>query len=399
MNLQIKISTLSLIALGMLNSCNDDDRVDSTVETPANYSFTRNSSSTVDFSGQTTRIEMSEEIAAALLDNSLTEAEIDSKFAHAQGANNFSDPALNQSGKSVRSKVAASIDYFGSNSTVSAAIKADFDAFIAQQVNEVFPAWNNTASKGVPGNLQQLGGGAVRYLNADGLEYNQAFAKSLIGGLMTDQMLNNYLSPLVLDAADNRSDNDQGILVEGKNYTSMEHKWDEAYGYLYGAEPTPANPSLNQDSFLNKYLASVEADSDFTGIASTIHNAFKLGRAAIVAGDYELRDQQAQIIRENVSKVIAVRAVFYLQSGKSSLVNDKAKAFHSLSEGYGFIYSLQFTREPGTNQPYFSRTEVQAMLDQLTVNDGFWDISATTLDQISNQISNRFSFSTAQAAG
>ncbi|BAO55685.1 DUF4856 domain-containing protein [Nonlabens marinus] len=400
MKIRIPLLTTSVLSLLAFYSCDDDnDIVDPImVEAPATYSFTRNNSSTVNFSGQTTRIEMSEATAQAFLNTSFTEAEIDGKFAHTQGSNDFDDPELNQSDKSVRSKVAASIDFFGSNSTASAAIKSDFDSFISRQVNEVFPAWNNTASKGVPGNLQQAGGGAVRYINGDGLEYNQAFAKSLIGGLMTDQMLNNYLSPLVLDEADNRLENDQKILAAGKNYTTMEHKWDEAYGYLYGAESTPATPVLNQDSFLNKYVASVEADADFTGIAANIYNAFKLGRAAIVAGDYELRDQQAQIIRENVSKVIGVRAVYYLQSGKAKLSSDKASAFHGLSEGYGFIYSLQFTREPNTNQPYFSRNEVQSMLDQLTAGDGFWDVSPATLDQLSDQISARFSFTTAQAA-
>jgi len=401
MKTRLNLLTVSCIALGAFYSCDDTDDIINpvNVEAPATYSFTRNNSTTVDFSGQTTRIEMSEVILDALLDNSLTEANIDGKFGHIQGSNDFSDPELNASDKSVRSKVAASVDYFGSNSTAAAAIKADFDGYIAQQVNEIFPVWNNTASKGVPGNLQQAGGGSIRYINGDGLEYNQAFAKALLGGLMTDQMLNNYLSPLVLDEADNRLDNDLEVLNTGKNYTTMEHKWDEAYGYLYGAEATPATPTLDQDSFLSEYLDRVEADGDFSGIAGDIYDAFKLGRAAIVAGDYELRDQQALIIRENVSKVIAVRAVFYLQAGKGDLATDKAKAFHALSEAYGFIYSLQFTREPNTNQPYFSRTEVQEMLNLLTANDGFWDVSAATLNQMSDQISSRFGFTTAQAAG
>jgi len=392
-------SSLFVLSIAALISCdNDDDLSNNNIQAPVSFEFVRNNTSTVSFSGQTTRIAMSEEILDALKDNTLSETTIDNKFAHIEGANDFTDPALNASDKSVRSKVAASADYFSSNSTVAAAVKADFDGYISSQVNEVFPAWNNTASKGVPGNLQQAGGGTTRYVNGDGLEYNQAFAKSLIGGLMTDQMLNNYLSPAVLDEASNRADNDNGVLVSGKNYTNMEHKWDEAYGYLYGAEATPATPSLDQDSFLNEYLDRVESDSDFTGIAQTIFDAFKLGRAAIVAGDYDLRDEQAQIIKENVSKVIAVRAVFYLQNGKNKLDIDKASAFHGLSEAYGFIYSLQFTRQPNSNIPYFTRNEVQTMLDQLTVNDGFWDITPATLDSLSDTISNEFGFTTAQAA-
>ena len=55
----------------------------------------------------------------------------------------------------------------------------------------------------------------------------------------------------------------------------------------------PHYRSRCNDSFLNKYLSRVEGDSDFAGIAEEIYNAFKLGRAAIVAKDYTTRNVQA----------------------------------------------------------------------------------------------------------
>ena len=42
------------------------------------------------------------------------------------------------------------------------------------------------------------------------------------------------------------------------------------------------------------------------GIADAIYDAFKLGRAAIVAKDYTLRDEQAAIIKVELSKVVGV---------------------------------------------------------------------------------------------
>ena len=89
---------------------------------------------------------------------------------------------LNASSKNVRSKTAASADYFSSNSTDANAIKADFDSWISLQVNDVFPNWENIASPGNAGLAQELGG-SIRYVNEKGLEYNQAFAKSLNGAL------------------------------------------------------------------------------------------------------------------------------------------------------------------------------------------------------------------------
>jgi len=397
-----KIAFSLLVIGGLFTSCSSDDdnsgNDDQNVEAPVTYQFNRNGNSTVSFGGQTTRIAMSEELVSALKNNTTTEAQLDAMFAHNEGENDFSDPDLNASGKNIRSKTAASTDYFSSNTTDANAIKADFDGWIEAQVAEVFPNWETIATPGNAGQLQELGGGSTRYINAKGLEYNQAFAKSLIGALMTDQLVNNYLSTAVLDAGDNRANNDNDVLEEGKNYTTMEHKWDEAYGYLYGAEENPDTPVLGADNFLNKYLDRVNSDPDFEGIADDIYNAFKLGRAAIVAKNYTVRDEQAEIIKEKISMVIAVRAVHYLQAGKETLGSDFASAFHDLSEGYGFVYSLQFTRVANTSNPYFTKSQVDAYIAQLMEDNGFWDVTSETLDQISNEISSEFGFTTAQAA-
>jgi len=231
----MKKLALSLCVIGCLfASCSSDDdnggRGEPQVVAPVTYTFARNGNSTISFGGQTTRIAMAGELASAIKDNTKTEVQLDAMFAHVEGANDFGDADLNASGKSVRSKTAASTDYYASNTTEANAIKADFDGWIASQVSDVFPNWGTTATAGNAGQLQEAGGGSTRYINGKGLEFDQVFAKSLIGVLMTDQILNNYLSPVVLDAGDNRANNDNGVLSDGKDYTTMEHKWDEAYG-------------------------------------------------------------------------------------------------------------------------------------------------------------------------
>lgn len=393
-----RILSIVAVAAILFTSCSNDDDNSNPIETPATYAFSRNNASTVDFSGQTTRIAMADALVNALKDNTKTQAQLDGMFAHAQGNADFTDANLNASDKNVRSKTAASTDFFASNTTDANAIKADFDGWIASQVTNVFPKWNTVATAGNAGQLQQSGGGTIRYINAKGLEYNQALAKGLIGALMLDQILNNYLSPAVLDAGTNVADNNNGVLESGKSYTSMEHKWDEAYGYLYGSEVDPAVPVLDADQFLSEYIERVSADSDFATIDDDVYNAFKLGRAAIVAKNYKVRDAQAEIIKENLSKIPAVRGVFYLQASKANLGIDNARAFHALSEAYGFIYSLQFTRKPNSTQPYVTKTEVEGYLAQLMAGNGFWDVTATTIDNISNAIAAKFGFTTAQAA-
>jgi hypothetical protein len=402
----MQLNKLFIITLTSLFIVSCSSKNDSEVDAPATYDFTRNSESTVSFTGQTTRILMASELISAMTDfDNSTEQKLlrmyRNQTADGGNADPFSNTALNSATKNVKSKVAASTDYFSSNTTVSAELKNQFETWISNQVEEVFPNENVFAAPGQPGQIAD--GSSTRYVNGKGFEYNQLAGKSLIGALMTDQILNNYLSTSVLDAGTNREDNNSGTLVEGANYTNMEHKWDEAYGYLFGVSTNLSDPlpTLGEDDFLNKYLGRVEGDEDFAGIAEETFNAFKLGRAAIVAGEYDVRDKQAEIIRENLSIVIAVRAVYYLQSGKNALdqgTPDYGAAFHDLSEGYGFIFSLQFTRVPGSDSPYLTKTDVDGFLAQLEEGNGLWDVTPETLDNISNEIAAQFDFTIEESA-
>ena len=375
----------------------------SKIDNPDSYSFERDGANTVSFSGQTTRIQMATELLGAFIDPSSSLEKLRGMFAHKEGASDFENADLNASDKSISSKTAASVDYFTDNATDQAFIRADFDGWIQAQVAEVYPNWEVAASAGTAGQLSD--GERTRYVSALGLEYNQLFAKGLIGALMTDQVLNNYLSPAVLDEADNVANNNAGTVADGASYTTMEHKWDEAYGYVFGLNADPADPNadLGADSFLNEYIERLESDPDFTGIADDIFQAFKLGRAAIIANKYTLRDEQAAIVREKISQVPAVRAIYYLQAGKADLTQetpDYGSAFHALSEAYGFIYSLQFTRKPGTDGPYFSKSECEAFLADLMDDgeNGLWDVNPETLDNISADIAESYSFTVEQAA-
>ncbi len=385
---------LLLLLAVLLVGCQDDD--DTILDVPTSYSFARNGQSTVSYSGQTTRLAMADELVAAMTNFDQTEAGLENMFRNTAGTNPFSTAELNASTKSIRSKVAASRDLFFTNTTEQAAIRADFDAWLTAQVREVFPNRNTLAAQGTAGQLAD--GSSTRYVNANGLEYNQAFGKSLIGGLMYDQLANNYLSPSVLDEGTNQADNDAGLVEEGTNYTSMEHKWDEAFGYLFGAAADGARPLDDlgaADGFLNKYLSRVDNDADYTGIAARIEEAFRTGRAAIVAGDYAERDRQAARIKEDLRKVLAVRAVYYLHQGSLALTATPVNyggAFHDLSEGYGFIYSLRFV--DGVDA-----ATVDGWLADLTNADsgGFWTLPPATLDSLTAAIATTFNLSVAEA--
>lgn len=371
---------------------------------PATYTFERNGTSTVAFPGQTIRLKMATELANGMTNFSMDSTTLLAQYAN-QGPNGgdvapYNEAALNESEKSLQSKTAASALYFASNATESAAIRADFRRWITAQTAAVFPAQNQAAAPGKPGQIAD--GTTARYVNGKGLEYNQMLAKSLLGALMADQALNNYLTPTVLDEGNNRAQNDNGTTEPNAPYTAMEHKWDEAYGYIFGLAPNPAQPLTTlgeDDGFLNEYLAKVNQNPAFSGIAQSVFDAFKRGRAAITAGDYPERDAQAAIIQEKISLVIAVRAVHYLNSGATAIQGpQQGSAFHQLSEALGFIYSLRFTHDPSTDQPYFSPGEVSTMLDQVyPTNQGFWNVQATELQAVAQQIADRFGFDPSKA--
>ena len=369
----MSIKLLNIIALSGLFfvACTNDDGNNNSnnMDAPETYKFERNGLTTVSFSGQTCRLTMAGEIYDAFKDTSKTVEDINNMFANGTG---FSEELCS---KNIRSKTASS-------ATASSTVKPMFDAFIEETVNEVFPKWNSPASAGKSGYITESNG-KKRYVNSKGLELDQAFVKGLIGGLCLDQITNNYLTVGKLDVGNNISDNDNEVLNGDNNYTTMEHYWDEGFGYLYGLEADQENPtySENGDILLNKYAGKVNGSDAGQVDMSSVNDAFIAGRTAIVNNDYTKRDLEAAKIKLYLDKIIAIRAAYYLEAAAEIIANGDARpdAFHDLSEGYGFVLSLQFT-------DLFTNAEVEVLLDQLLEGDGFWKVESSTLNTIAQQI-------------
>ena len=349
------------------------------VEVPYSYEFARAGVSTVSFSGQTARLNMADELYAALNTNTFTKAQMLEMFNDGTG---FSDASLNSSGKKMGNKTAAS-------PLASSTVKPQFDAMITDFADNVIPNWATDASNGQAGVLTD----ATRtiHVNAKGHEIDQTFIKGIIGAMAVDQIVNNYITPYQLDSGTRVADNDNGVLSSGKDYTDMEHKWDEGFGYLYGQEADASRLDLGTSptgngTTLNKYFKKINA-SNQVGIGVTVFDAFRRGRAYIVAKLYDDRDAQATIIKKELSKVIAYKAVDYLNGYMTKIAaGNTADAFHALSEGYGFIMSLQFTND-GNDNPYFTNSEVNAFL---ALMDNFWTVENSNLETIRDEISAKF---------
>jgi hypothetical protein len=383
----IKLLVASMLIATNFSCSSDDDQVITTpneVIAPDTYVFERQGESTVSYGGQTARLDMAASLFGKLNDENVDGASLLQMFEDGTGftaedgaSQDQIDAinALNSSGKKLGNKTAAYGD---------ASVQPKIAGFLTEYAENVSTNFNVDAAVGVSGSHTGSGGRTVR-INEKGMELNQVFAKSLIGALVMDQVAYGYLSEVKIG---DDVDNDASALGAGE-YTTMEHHFDEGLGYVYGQESdiTTASTPQGNGILFNKYLKKVN-ESEEPGLATEIYDAFKLGRAAIVANNSEVRDEQAEIVKTKMSRVILHKAAHYLRGAaeaKAAADVDYADYFHGLSEGYGFILSLQFTYDAdGMN--YFSHSEVETMLSTLESGNGFWDRTPSELDDMAAQI-------------
>lgn len=346
----------------------------STLNASSNYLETFKDSagnSTVDFSGQTTRQDMLAEMDSVMRLGTKGIA-VDANVLTAMFSNQgspFRNANLNAAtDKTLMSKTAAS-----------------FSAGEADNERQKFISWfdiiatsslsNSPAAKGTAGIATAINGTSKYLVDEKGIEYGQLVQKGLIGAVMLDQISNVYLGTEKM-AADNQT------IVNGKNYTQLEHHWDEAYGYMTknGTFPLREN-GVAKERYLGGYLRQV-ADS------SNIFVAFLKGRAAVVNADNATRDEQIAFIRAAAEKAIAQVAVSYLNKTSNNMAADPAAAMHSFAEGLGFIYSLRYAHDAKV-----SAAQSDEYLASLMGADGFYSLTPTILNDVKADIANYFGFS------
>tara|TARA_B100001778_G_scaffold113981_1_gene93351 strand:- start:2652 stop:3890 length:1239 start_codon:yes stop_codon:yes gene_type:complete len=352
---------------------------------PEDYGFTRGGKSTVFYTGQTTRLKQATELKSAMNNAASTKTQLDNMFNNGSG---FTDSSLDGS-KKCGNKTATS-------PIASATVKPLFDTWITEFAEVVAPAVNSgtSASAGVAGSYTESDGSRTVKINGKGFEFNQVFSKGLIGALQVDQIINQYLSVGKLDSGTAREDNDNGVYgyaLPGETeltITKMEHYWDEGFGYLQGLDNqfVPGLADGGDRAHLNYYLNKINSQGNEDGITKKIYDAFTLGRAAIVAKDYDERDKQAAIVAAELSKVVGYKAFYYIEKGSGYISEGKwAAAHHALSEAYGFILGMQFTKA-ADGEPYMTNSEVNTMLDALAAGNGFWDRTPAELDDMAAQL-------------
>ena len=360
---------LSSILWLTISSC-DEDNMEVELQVPATYYFERNGQSTVSYTGQSDRInqltQMKEVMSQADAGIKISTQVLLDMYANKDdnGAGNFDFTSTKQ----LKNKT-----FFNYQSY--------FENLMQEQANaSIIGADGQTAANGNIGLLWRNNDINNSILvNEKGHELTQFIEKGLMAAVFYYQALSTYLS-------DERTGDDveNTELVEGKNYTSMEHYWDEAFGYMglpidfTSVWPEDRN---NETLFWGKYIRGRDA---LLGSSSVLMNAFKKGRTAIVAKNYEIKNEQRSIIHNELERVAAATAIHYINIVLTT--NDQGERMHALSEAYTFIWALNFG--PHSN---FTTSEINQLLKDISDDDfNFWNSTVSGLNKVKSTLSTTY---------
>lgn len=316
---------------------------------PATYFFTDgNGNSTVSYSGQTDRLSQLDEMIAYA---ELGKTSIISSQVLNDMFSNSNNPFSFVSSKQLKDKC------FGLD---VAMIEGLFDKIAnASQVS------SQTASSGQAGTLTS---GTSTYLfDENGFDCAEMIEKSIMGAVFMNQALNVYFGTDKMNV-----DNSTAVNAStGDYYTTMEHHWDEAFGYF--GVPTDF-PTTAATHYWGKYCNS---QNPTLGCNALMMNNFLKGRAAISNKVYADRDQAISTIRTTWENISASQAVAYMDKAISHYGTDNAKFLHVLTEAYTFSFNLRYspleTRRMNTN-------EHKALMSQFGTN--LWNLTLQDLNGI-----------------
>lgn len=349
-----------------LISCNDDEPA--LLPVPQTYEFTRDGQSTVSYQGQTDRLNMLSEIKTYIKkgDNGET---VDAQILldmYANENNQFTNPDLNASSKQLKNKTfIADVEHFESLFANAATVSAA----------------GTVASQGQGGLIQRSNGSNI-LVNEKGWEFTQFVEKGLMGAVFYNQIFNSYLSD-----AKTGDDVENTALVAGKNYTPMEHHWDEAFGYLGVPVDFPqGDPVLEGDEkrFWANYTNSRDA---LLGVNQPLMNAYMTGRTAIVNKTYDIKNEQKAIIYDLHELVAAATAVHYINKAIDNLAAEEMGDFlHHVSEGYAFVKAISYSPDKKLTNNEIN----QILTSDFGTNGDFWTATISGLQNAKATIASKY---------
>ena len=316
--------------------------------------------------------------------------------------NEFNEASVNGN-LTIKKWTASSYDLFTAKPTLQTEVKDKF----SKSISEIIKLRQDYVKNAQPADVGQYGhvgtsviSGDFRYVDGKGIELSEVVEKQIMGIILLDQIINNHLGDAIMKNSNFREQNTQRKFMPGKQYTELEYHWDLAYA-LVGLENSEAKPL-----FIANYLINQFQGADFLrGVDKRVFDAFKKGRLALEKADYATVEEQIGIIRESISLLYATRCVHYLKQARRNLIQPKEsseyhKAFHPLSESYGFILSFIVARKADGSFYIQDYKVIEEMIKDYEKGKGFWEQDRLlkgedtpgSLDNLSKRIGEIFGF-------
>ena len=360
---------LSVALLTGVTSCEKSEVISQNqLDIPATYKFERNGQTSVSYSGQTDRLNQLAEMKAMLqtADAGSIVSEIDLLDMYANTGGDANGNFTFSSSKQLKNKT-FDLDQTYFEGMLKSAAAASVDGS-----NGVL------ASMGTAGLITRGGNNSTILVDENGFEFTQVFEKGLMGGVFYYQIVNVYLTDdKIGDAVDNEN------VDSVKNYTDMEHHFDEAFGY-FGAPVDFSSDYQGTESprYWAKYSNST--DAVISGMNTSIMDSYKTGRSAIVANEHTIKTSQVSELNTYFGQLAAASAIHYANEAKAT--TDQGDLLHVLSECYAFTRALRYANP---NQREFSPTEVETLLTN-TFNDNLWLVKASDLNNLIDALSTAY---------
>ena len=357
--MKIKFTYLSVLSIALLaaTGCKKDRVTVDPVpvyDIPTTYNFKN-----ADFADATTRLAMITEIQT--VEKAATSGVVDAAKAKAMFSNTgspFVTASFNTSGIQLKDQTAP-------------AFQTDAITFI-DLLTDVSKT-GTPASRGVAGVGASSANATSKYaLTAEGINYAQVFNKTIMGGLITYQIVSTM-------AAANAGTIDNNTVTNG--HTALEHAWDLAFGYWGVPIDFPTNTTNPKPVFWGSYSSQVDAGYHANKI---LMDAFLKGRAAISAKDNQTVKEQASIIIQAMERLTGAAALQEVKEAKESM-NDNILRNSRLSECYGFVYSLKYNPKRTITD-----TQYNDLLKLFPAN--YYDLTLDQLNIIRDAIAKQYNF-------
>lgn len=384
---QFKCCLLALVVF--FSSCSDDEPyippVDPATPVPTIYEFDREDISTIAYPGQTVRQLLVQDMKIAIDKLGTSEGVA---LSSSDDLMKFYDYSL-VNNETLKDNILTSLSATAKNLTYyeihpDKDLKGKVDADYSTEVNAQLTNWVNILVNNSQ-DPNKLGTYEVYIDPTMGYDLAQMIQKTLLGSVIYSQLVNVYLFDI--------TDRDNITLLDGTNYTDMEHRFDEAWGYFGGARnmadftdndlSTKEGGLPYKDNFITDSEIDWQSEYNFgfsvnagkrdlgsttgTDFSKAIFDAFLTGRTAIVNKDIPTLATQRQVIIDNIEKVLAATAIHYINDVSANLdaiaadpTTSPADFYKHWGEMFKFTEMLRYNRSTPV-------TELQTILTTLMV--------------------------------